>query len=102
MIVESWHKRIVFVLQDVGMAYLRSGAYDTAGLHEPAILQDSIQFYTMHMKWNEQGKEWDLTPNSIIGSDLEGVRKILSGSASNEYITLEGFVRNITHRLDII
>lgn len=101
MIVDSWQKRIVFVLQDVGMAYLRAGAYDTTGLHEPADSQDLIQFYTMKMRWDDSGKEWTLGPDSVLGCDLEGVRKILSGSVSAEYITLEGFIGNINSKLNV-
>jgi hypothetical protein len=37
----------------------------------------------------------------LFGSDLEGVRKILSGSASDEYITLERFFDNIRRRLNL-
>ena len=101
MIVESWDKRIVFVLQDVGMNYLMAGAYDISGLHEPATLEDSIQFYTMRMNWDDQANMWMPIANRILGSDLEGIRKILSGSESDEYITLDRFVSNIRRRLDI-
>ena len=100
MIVTSWNKRIVFVLQDVGMEYLKSGAYDVSGLHDPATDQDLIQFYTLRMAWEEKGRKWELAPDAIIGSDLEGIRKILSGSASDEYITLEGFSANISRGLN--
>jgi hypothetical protein len=44
MVVESWNKRIVFVMQDVGMEYLKAGSYNITGLHEPATAKDSIQF----------------------------------------------------------
>ena len=44
MVVESWNKRIVFVMQDVGMEYLKAGSYNITGLHEPANAKDSIQF----------------------------------------------------------
>ena len=101
VIVSSWHKRIVFVLQDVGMAYLRAGAYDTTGLREPATFKDLIQFYTMGMRWDDQTGAWILMPNSIFGCDLEGIRKILSGSESAASITLEGFIGNISNKLNV-
>ena len=49
MVVESWNKRIVFVLQDVGMRYLKAGLYDTTGLHEPATKKDLVKLlYDAH------------------------------------------------------
>ena len=101
MIVASWNKRIVFVLQDVGMQYLKSGSYDITALHDPANDGDSIHFYTMRMNWEENARMWKLVPSGIVGSDLEGIRKILSGSESNEYITLERFFDNIRRRLEL-
>lgn len=100
MIVASWEKRIVFVLQDVGMEYLRSGPYDITGLRQQPTPQDAIHFYTLRMNWDGRRRQWRLVPAGIVGSDLEGIRKILSGSASDEYITLAGFFDNIRRRLD--
>ena len=88
-------------MQDVGMEYLKAGSYNITGLHEPATAKDSIQFYTMRMNWEDTGRRWEFVPDKIIGSDLEGVRKILSGSASDEYITLERFFDNIRRRLNL-
>ena len=100
MIVTSWNKRIVFVLQDVGMDYLRAGSYDITGLRQPPTPQDAIHFYTLRMNWDGRSRQWRLAPAGIYGSDLEGIRKILSGSASDEYITLAGFFANIRRRLN--
>lgn len=98
MIVESWKKRIIFVLQDVGMQYLRE-SYDVSGLHIPARDEDPIQFFTMRMEWDDTQANWSPVPSGIVSADLEGIRKILAGSASGEYITLDRFIENIKRRL---
>ena len=83
------------------MAYLRSGAYNTTGLREPASFQDPIQFYTMRMQWDDGAQEWYPIPSGVIGTDLEGIRKMLSGSESDDYITMEGFIQNIRRKLGL-
>ena len=98
MVIGSWNKRIIFVLQDVGMTYLRE-SYDVSGLHDPIEAADPIQFFTVKMEWKDSDKVWSPVPSEIVSTDLEGVRKILAGSASGEYITLDKFVANITRRL---
>ena len=98
MILESWGKRLVVVLQDVGMKYLRSGLNDISGLNDPANDDDLIQFYTMRMVWEEVGNKWEFVPAEILGSNLEGVRKMLAGSAEDNRITLQGFCDNIIRR----
>ena len=101
MITESWNKRIVFVLQDVGMSYLKSGAYNTTGLRDPASYEDPIQFYTMRMQWDDGTHKWSLIPCGVVGTDLEGIRKMLSGSESDDYITMGGFLQNIRRKLGL-
>lgn len=102
MIVASWNKRIVFVLQDVGMEYLKAGSYDITGLNDPAGAGDAIHFYTLRMQWDGRRRCWNLVPAGIVGSDLEGIRKILSGSEAGEYLTLDNFFANIHSRLDAV
>ena len=98
MILESWGKRLVVVLQDAGMKYLRSGSNDVAGLNDPANYDDLIHFYTMGMVWAEERDRWEFVPTGILGSNVEGVRKLLSGSAVVDRITEEEFCQNIIHR----
>jgi hypothetical protein len=98
MIIESWKKRIVFVLQDVGMEYLCK-SYDVSGLRDPARDEDPIQFFSLRMDWDDTKMAWLPVPSNIVSTDLEGIRKILAGSAANEYITLDRFVDNIKRRL---
>ena len=98
MIIESWNKRIVFVLQDVGIEYLRN-TYDVSGLHTPARDEDPIQFFTLRMDWDDTKMSWLPVPNNTISTDLEGIRKILAGSSSGEYITMDKFIDNIKRRL---
>ena len=97
-ITESWGKQIVFVLQDVGLEYLRT-TYDASGLNTPAKESDPIHFYTLHLAWDDKRTEWIPQPAGIVSTDLEGVRKILAGGTSEEYITLDGFIANIRRRI---
>ena len=98
MIIESWKKRIVFVLQDIGMEYLRK-SYDVSDLHNPARDEDPVHFFTLRMNWDDTKMTWLPVASDIVSTDLEGIRKILGGSASNKYITLDRFVDNIKRRL---
>lgn len=98
MIIESWKKRIIFVLQDVGMNYLRNSC-DISGLHSSARDEDPIQFFSMKMTWHDSDNVWVPTLSDIVSTDLEGVRKILAGSAPKEYITMDKFLDNIKRRL---
>jgi hypothetical protein len=95
IILESWGKKIIFVIQNVALEYLKS-ACNTSGLRE-ANDNDSIHFYTFKMEWN--GSKWDLMFDKKLSTDAEGIRKMLSGSMSENHPKMEEFIKNIKRKM---
>lgn len=99
MVMESWGKKIVFVLQDVGLDYIIS-ATDASDLHEVTD-DDSIHFCTFKMIWNEDSSTWRLVFDKRMGTNTEGIRKILGGSTKDKFPTVDEFKENISSRLEL-
>ena len=98
MVIESWGKKIVFVMQDVGLAYIRS-ATDAQDLHEVRD-NDAIHFCTFRMVWNEGAKAWQLEFDQRVSTNIEGIRKILGGAHADKFPTIDEFENNINRRLN--
>ena len=98
MVVESWGKKIVFVIQDVGLAYIQS-ATDAQGLHE-ARDNDAIHFCTFRTIWDKSSKAWQLEFDKRMSTDIEGIRKILAGTHEDKFPTISEFENNISKRLN--
>lgn len=99
MVIESWGKKIVFVLQDVGLAYIQSTT-DTQDLHE-ARDNDPIHFCTFRIVWDKNSKTWQLEFDKRMSTNIEGVRKILGGAHEDEFLTISEFENNINKRLNV-
>ena len=99
MVIESWGKKIVFVLQDVGLAYIQSTT-DTQDLHE-ARDNDPIHFCTFRMVWDKNSKAWQLEFDKRMSTTIEGIRKILGGAHEDEFPTINEFENNINKRLNL-
>lgn len=98
-ITESWGKKLIFAIQDVGLTYLQN-TYDASGLH-PAQSEDSLYFYALKMAWEEEANAWVMKPHQTWGTNTEGVRKILSGLSDEDLPTQEKFVQRIYESLGI-
>ncbi len=98
MVITSWGKKIVFVIQDVALAYIQSTT-DTQDLHE-ARDSDAIHFCTFRMVWDENSKAWQLKFDQQVSTDIEGIRKILGGAHEDEFPTISEFENNINRRLN--
>ena len=98
MVITSWGKKIVFVIQDVALAYIQSTT-DAQDLHE-ARDNDAIHFCTFQMVWNENSKAWQLEFDKQVSTDIEGIRKILGGAHEDEFPTISEFENNISRRLN--
>ncbi len=92
-IIEHWQRKIVFVVQDVALTYLKQ-AVDTSGLR-PANDNDPVHFCTFCLDWNEKTNKWELVFNEKVSTDLEGINRILSGADKDRYLTQEQFKANI-------
>ena len=97
MVIERWGKKIVFVMQDVGLAYIQSTT-DAQDLHE-VRKSDAIHFCTFRVIWNENKKGWQLEFDKRVSTDIEGVRKILGGTHQDKFPTINEFENNINKRL---
>lgn len=91
-VIRYWNRKIIFVVQDVAIEYLRS-AVDTSGLRD-ARDEDTIHFVTFGMNWGGEAS-WELVHNGSLSTDLEGVNRILGGAMVEEFPTEEAFKGNI-------
>lgn len=92
-IVESWKRKIVFVVQDVAMQYIRDSS-DCSLLGE-CDQDKSVDFCSFKLQWSEKQKEWNLKFNNIESTSIEGVNRMLGGARVSEYLTEEDFIQNI-------
>lgn len=99
MVVEAWGTKIVFVLQDVGLNYIKK-ATDASDLHEVTD-DDSIHFCTFKTVWSENNSTWRLVFDERMGTNTEGIRKILGGAPEDRFPTIDEFKENISSRLKL-
>lgn len=92
-IVNHWKRKIVFVVQDVAMDFLRSTT-DTSRLssYNPDM---PVDFCSFALKWMESANEWSLTFSDIRSTDLDGISLMLGGADVDEYPTEDNFIVNI-------
>ena len=91
-VIDSWGKKIVFVIQEVAIEYLHS-AVDTSELRK-ARDNDPIHFVAFEMAWSEAGK-WVLQHKDSYSTTLNGVNRILGGAGYDALPTEEDFRRSI-------
>ena len=90
-VINTWGRKIVFVIQDVAMDYLRS-AVDTSDLR--TNIDDPIHFMTYKEVWDETTTSYKLLFAEWLSADLEGINKILAGANAQDYLTDDGFLNN--------
>lgn len=91
-IVESWNRKIVFVVQDLAIQYLESTS-DCSKLtsYNPQYPVDFCSF-----KLVQNGAlDWTLAFDNIKSTTIEGVNLIIGGANVSEYPTVEEFIENI-------
>ena len=91
-VIQNWNRKILFVVQDVAIEYLRSSV-DTSALRD-ARDEDAIHFITFALDW-EAGLGWRLRHNGSYSTDLEGVNRILGGAMTENFPDEKIFRDNI-------
>lgn len=94
-VVNAWGRKIVFVIQDVAMDYLKS-AVDTSDLR--TNMDDPVHFMTYSEVWDEASSSYKLQPAEWLSADLEGINKILAGANAQDYLTDQGFLENAINK----
>lgn len=97
MVVEYWKKKIVFVIQDVGLDYIQS-ATDAGDLRDGTD-EDAIHFCTFKTVWDESLNAWQLEFSRRVSTNTEGVRKMLGGAHEDRFPTITEFQNKISARL---
>lgn len=90
-IAEYWHRKIVFVVQDLAMEYLQATS-DCSKL-ESYNKDYPVDFCSFKMDWN--GTNWQLGFDAIRSTTIDGVNRIIGGAKVEEYLTEDEFIRNI-------
>lgn len=91
-IVQSWNRKILFVIQDVGMRYILNAT--DCSLLTKADAQLPVDFCTFRMEWAEDN-EWNLVFDQIYSTSVEGVNRMIGGAGEDQYLTEEDFKQNI-------
>ena len=95
-IVEHWHRKIVFAVQDVAMDFIRSSS-NTSRLTEsnPDL---PVDFCTFKLIWNDMHNAWKMHFDNIVSTDIEGINLILGGANVDLYPTEDEFILNIVKK----
>lgn len=93
-IVEYWKRKIVFVVQNLAMEYIRATS-DCSELEDsnPAL---PVDFCSFDLRWSDN--KWGLVFDNIKSTSIEGVNRILGGAKTEDYLTEEEFIENITRK----
>jgi hypothetical protein len=95
-IVNHWGRKIIFVLQNVGLQYIKS-ACDTSKLQSPST-KLPIDFCTFKMNWNDTQNIWGLEFDAIASTDVDGINRMLGGVPVHTYPTENEFIENIIRK----
>ncbi len=90
-VIDYWGKKIIFVIQDVAMQYIK-GETDTSQLRQNEA--DPIHFLTFKMDYNNTTKRLELAPHEWASTNVQGVRQMLAGKQHVEYPSVEAFINN--------
>ena len=94
-VVDTWKRKIVFVIQDVALDYLEH-AVDTSDLRQN--MDDVIHFMTYKLDWNDEKQKLALSSSRWVSTDLNGINRILAGANPDAYLTAENFLENATKK----
>ncbi|MBO7646467.1 MAG: hypothetical protein J6S56_00035 [Bacteroidales bacterium] len=94
-IVESWNRKIVFVVQDLAIEYLQNTS-DCSKLtsYNPNY---PVDFCSFKLEWRT-GKDWTLVYDNIRSTTIDGINLIIGGAKVSEYPTVKEFIVNIVKK----
>ena len=95
-IVEHWHRKIVFAVQDVAMDFIRSSSNTSRLTKSDASLP--VDFCTFKLGWSGTHSAWKMHFDDIVSTDIEGINLILGGADVDLYPTEEDFILNIVKK----
>lgn len=94
-IVESWGRKIVFVVQNIAMDYLKN-AVDCSLLTE--YKTDSPIDFCSFALVGKNDNSWHLEFEQIRSTTMDGINLMLGGASVNEYPTEVDFIANIMRK----
>lgn len=92
-IINHWKRKIVFVLQDIAMDYIKTSTDTTRLVGYQSSLP--IDFCCFCLKWNIKLNSWNLQYDSIYSTDIEGINLMLGGAEPDTYPSEQDFIQNI-------
>jgi len=95
-IVNYWNRKIVFVLQDVGIQYIRKSC-DTRELRDYECKMP-IDFCSFKMVWDANRDSWILEFDAITSTDINGINSMLGGAVPDMYLSEKEFIININKK----
>lgn len=95
-IVNHWKRKIVFVVQDVAMDYIKTSS-NVSRLF-PGNPQMPVDFCTFSLKWNPASRIWEMVFHEILSTDIEGVSLMLGGANVDCYPAEDEFILNIVRK----
>ncbi len=94
-IVEYWQHKIIFVIQDIGLQYIKT-ATDASALRV-ANDKDPIHFCTFGLEWTSN--KWAFNFVEKVSTNTDGINKILGGTLADRYPSVEKFIENIERKV---
>lgn len=94
-ILDSWGRKIVFVVQDLAMEYLRKAV--DCSLLTSSNASSPVDFCSFSLRHSENNS-WQLKFDQIQSTTIAGIDLMLGGANINEYLTEEEFIANIMRK----
>ncbi|WP_298071909.1 NotI family restriction endonuclease [uncultured Bacteroides sp.] len=95
-IVESWNRKIVFVIQDLAIEYMQATS-------DCSLLTDynrdyPVDFCSFTLLWSQDVGQWYLSFDKIRSTTIDGINRIIGGANVSEYPTVQEFICNIVKK----
>ena len=94
-ILESWGRKIVFVVQDLAMEYLKNTV--DCSLLTSSNASSPVDFCSFSLL-SDDNNCWQLKFDQIQSTTIAGIDLMLGGASVNEYPTEEEFIANIIRK----